>query len=66
MTDLAIRIDNLSMRYRLGQREPYKTMRDALLEVNTTMAQRLPIMRNTSKFAALDKGYAIPVEALKI
>ncbi len=26
----------------------------------------LPLMRNTSKFAALDKGYAIPVEALEI
>ena len=30
MTDVAIRADNLSARYRLGQREPYKPLRDAL------------------------------------
>ena len=30
MSDLAIRVEGLSKRYRLGQREPYKTLRDAL------------------------------------
>jgi lipopolysaccharide transport system ATP-binding protein len=30
MNDVAIRVDNLSKRYRIGQREPYKTLRGAL------------------------------------
>jgi len=30
MTDIAIRVENLSKRYRIGQREPYKALRDVL------------------------------------
>jgi lipopolysaccharide transport system ATP-binding protein len=30
MNDTAIKVDNLSKRYRIGQREPYKTFRDAI------------------------------------
>lgn len=30
MTDIAVRVDGLSKRYRLGQREPYKLLRDVL------------------------------------
>ncbi len=30
MNDIAIRVDNLSKRYRIGQREPYKALRDVL------------------------------------
>jgi len=30
MSDIAIRVDNLSKRYRIGQREPYKALRDVL------------------------------------
>ena len=30
MSDLAIRVENLSKRYRLGQREPYKTLGNML------------------------------------
>jgi lipopolysaccharide transport system ATP-binding protein len=30
MSDLAIRIEGLGKRYRIGQREPYKTLRDSL------------------------------------
>jgi len=30
MTDIAIRAENLSKRYRIGQREPYKALRDVL------------------------------------
>jgi lipopolysaccharide transport system ATP-binding protein len=35
MTDLAIRVENLSKRYRLGQREPYKTLREAMARAAT-------------------------------
>jgi lipopolysaccharide transport system ATP-binding protein len=31
MSDIAIRVDNLGKKYRIGQREPYKTLRDAIL-----------------------------------
>ena len=30
MTDVAVRVDGLGKRYRLGEREPYRTLRDAL------------------------------------
>jgi hypothetical protein len=32
MTDLAIRVENLSKRYRLGECQRYKALRDALTE----------------------------------
>ena len=32
MTDLAIRVENLSKLYRIGQREPYKALRDTLAD----------------------------------
>ncbi|MBM4423653.1 MAG: ABC transporter ATP-binding protein [Chloroflexi bacterium] len=32
MSDVAIRVENLSKQYRIGQREPYKTLRDTLAE----------------------------------
>jgi lipopolysaccharide transport system ATP-binding protein len=32
MSEIAIRAENLSKRYRLGQREPYKTLRDAMAD----------------------------------
>jgi len=30
MTDVAIRVENLSKQYRIGQREVYRTLRDTL------------------------------------
>ena len=30
MSEIAIRVENLSKRYRIGQREPYKALRDVL------------------------------------
>ncbi|HID31528.1 MAG TPA: hypothetical protein EYP19_16215 [Desulfobacterales bacterium] len=30
MSDIAIRVENLSKRYRIGQREPYRALRDVL------------------------------------
>jgi hypothetical protein len=32
MGEIAIRVENLSKRYRIGQREHYKTLRDALTD----------------------------------
>jgi len=40
MTDVAIRVDNLSKRYRIGQREPYKTLRGALTNLFKSPFQR--------------------------
>lgn len=45
MNDVVIRVENLGKRYRVGQLEPYKTMRDAL--VNTVTA---PVRAVTSAF----------------
>ena len=42
MTDIAIRVDNLSKRYRIGQREPYKTLRDAVTNFFRGPFQRRP------------------------
>jgi lipopolysaccharide transport system ATP-binding protein len=41
MTDLAIRVEDLSKRYRLGQREPYKTLREAMTRAATAPFRRL-------------------------
>ena len=32
MTDVAIRVENLSKQYRIGQREVYRTLRDTLTD----------------------------------
>jgi lipopolysaccharide transport system ATP-binding protein len=40
MNDIAIRVDNLSKRYRIGQREPYKTLRGALTDLFKSPFQR--------------------------
>ncbi|HED03663.1 MAG TPA: ATP-binding cassette domain-containing protein [Candidatus Fraserbacteria bacterium] len=41
MSEIAIRVDNLSVRYRLGQREQYKTLRDALTRGFTALSRHL-------------------------
>jgi len=41
MTDLAIRVENLSKRYRIGQREPYLALRDVLTRSLTASLCRL-------------------------
>jgi lipopolysaccharide transport system ATP-binding protein len=45
MDEIAIRVESLSKRYRLGQREPYKTLREAL-----TRAAKAPFRRLRSTF----------------
>ena len=41
MTALAIRVENLSKRYRIGQREPYRTLRDTLTDALVSPFRRL-------------------------
>lgn len=41
MSDVAIRVENLSKRYRIGQREPYKAWRDVLTHAFTAPFHRL-------------------------
>jgi ABC-type polysaccharide/polyol phosphate transport system ATPase subunit len=40
MSDIAIRAENLSKRYRIGQREPYKTLRDVVTDAFTAPFRR--------------------------
>jgi lipopolysaccharide transport system ATP-binding protein len=40
MSDIAIRAENLGKRYRIGQREPYKTLRDVVTDAFTAPFRR--------------------------
>ena len=42
MSYVAIRVENLSKRYRIGQREPYKTLREAVTNLFSRSFQRRP------------------------
>ena len=46
MTDTAIRVENLSKRYRVGPRERYKALRDVLTDAFVAPFRRLREMRN--------------------
>jgi len=46
MNDIAIRVENLSKRYRIGQREPYKALRDVLPRLITASFRRLRRIAN--------------------
>jgi lipopolysaccharide transport system ATP-binding protein len=48
MGDVAIRVENLSKRYRIGQRERYKALRDVLTDAMFAPFRRL---RRNSQFA---------------
>lgn len=53
MNDISIRVENLSKRYRIGQREPYKTLRDVLMDVFTApfrRSRRQNLLISQSKF----------------
>ncbi len=41
MSDIAIRVENLSKRYRIGQREPYKALRDVIVNAAAAPFRRL-------------------------
>jgi len=46
MSDLAIRVEHLGKRYRLGQRERYKTLRESQLQTVTNTI-RAPFSEET-------------------
>jgi len=41
MSDIAIRVENLGKRYRLGQMEPYRTLRDTLANMGKRLVHRI-------------------------
>lgn len=47
MTDIAIRCENLGKRYRIGQRESYKALRDVLTDAASAPFRRLRKSRNS-------------------
>jgi lipopolysaccharide transport system ATP-binding protein len=44
MSDIAIRVDGLAKRYRIGQRESYKTLRDSLTDLIHAPLRRLSLL----------------------
>lgn len=44
MTEVAIRVENLSKQYRIGQREPYKALRDTLTTDSETASHPGPLL----------------------
>jgi lipopolysaccharide transport system ATP-binding protein len=64
MSDIAIRGKNLGKRYRLGQREPYKTLRDVVTEAFTApfrrwRKQNLPISQSPFRDPKSDHIWAL-------
>ncbi len=64
MSDIAIRAEGISKRYRIGQRERYYTLRDAIARTFTAPYQRFrngrgPIAGNTLTPAVSHSGHAI-------
>ncbi len=57
MTDLAINGENRSKRYRLGQREPYKTLHEAMTRAATAPFRRLRSTLQGTNGQQLNKGY---------
>ena len=64
MSDIAIRAKNLGKRYRLGQREPYKTLRDVVTDAFTSpfrrwRKQNLPISQSPFRDPKPDHIWAL-------
>jgi len=64
MSDIAIRAKNLGKRYRLGQREPYKTLRDVVTDAFTSpfrrwRKQNLPISQSPFRDPKSDHIWAL-------
>ena len=64
MSDIAIRVENLGKRYRIGQREPYKTLRDVMANVFTAPFRRwkkpnFPIPQSASQDPKSDHIWAL-------
>lgn len=56
MSDVAIRAENLGKRYRLGQREPYKTLRDVVTDAFTAPFRRW----RKPNFSISESGFGDP------
>ena len=52
MSDIAIRVESLSKRYRLGEREAYKALRDVLAAAAAAPFRRLKAVRHGAQPAA--------------
>ena len=61
MTDIAIRVDGLGKRYRIGQRERYKTLRDSLTDLIHAPFRRLSFSKrpvsSVDKQPQVDDGH---------
>jgi lipopolysaccharide transport system ATP-binding protein len=55
MSDVAVRVDGLSKRYRLGERQPYKALRDSLVDAARIPARALRGIQSRRR-APLDQG----------
>jgi lipopolysaccharide transport system ATP-binding protein len=55
MTNIAIRVENISKRYRLGEREPYKSIRDVI--ARATKISFRNFKQNHKTESSLDNGY---------
>jgi lipopolysaccharide transport system ATP-binding protein len=62
MSDIAIRVENLSKRYRIGEREPYKTLRDTIAKAVSSPFHRI---RNSSGQPSVVGGHNNFIWALK-
>ena len=52
LSDIAIRVENLGKRYRIGQRERYYALRDTLARALTAPLCRLAVRRQALVFTA--------------
>ena len=65
MSDIAIRVENLSKRYRIGQREAYKTLRDVLTDTFAAPFRRFRSQNHSGLPSAIQNTKSEYIWALK-
>ena len=65
MTDIAIRVENLSKLYRIGPRQRYKTLRESLMAMFTTPFRRLHSPFQRSNVATFERSNDDHIWALR-
>jgi len=65
MTDVAIRVENLSKQYRIGPRQRYRTLRDALTDAMYAPFRRLPSLFGNSQSSIRNSQSDTTIWALK-
>ncbi|MBI3954331.1 MAG: ABC transporter ATP-binding protein, partial [Chloroflexi bacterium] len=65
MSDIAIRVEDLSKRYRLGQREPYKALRDTLAGAVSAPLRRIKATARPGNAPGLERSSRDFVWALR-